>query len=463
MNADSRQKSELVASAMAATTKAFLTKEGGTRYGAAVLTASGRIYSSGQYSSFNHSTNIHAEQAALVMATENGDTDVLMLAVASNTNPEYTRPCGVCRQFMLEHATRSHRDFVVLMVRNDGSWEEAKVSELIPLAWQATSQPRSDDVRQAIVSNHPGQNLSPDGPMNHSIRTGDQVLLGKNLIAIIWDSDYAPGKLLLKIKYRRLGNDRWTKLPHAFSDCTAYEQSLDSIPNLTFPHPGAKMVIADINDVTQVFPSKNHAPLPHTFGECLDECGLQRDSVFLGGSRATGFSSIQSDYDWVVRTDATKAEALVHAISERLKNGTLTRPAQSRTWQVINAQYPGGYNAIIGKGVYASTFGENNQSHSLMFCPSDPEPPLMANSSSLQCITECFGTVAESTSSIFKRARFSLELPNGMIQQVVCYHKTGHLVRKGDKVAVRGWRTNDPDESLIIQFQPIREGIVWFQ
>ena len=44
----------LAGRALAATATAFLSGAGGTRYGAAVLTAGGRVFESGQYSSFNH-------------------------------------------------------------------------------------------------------------------------------------------------------------------------------------------------------------------------------------------------------------------------------------------------------------------------------------------------------------------------------------------------------------------------
>jgi len=64
-----------------------LTSPGGTAYGAAVLTATGNVYQAGQYSSFSHVTNVHAEQVALVLATMADDPDVLALAVASTGAP----------------------------------------------------------------------------------------------------------------------------------------------------------------------------------------------------------------------------------------------------------------------------------------------------------------------------------------------------------------------------------------
>jgi cytidine deaminase len=85
------QRNELVTEARAAAARAFLTSVGGTAYGAAVLTASGNIYKAGQYSSFNHVTNVHAEHVALVLATMGDDPDVLALAVASTGAEPITR------------------------------------------------------------------------------------------------------------------------------------------------------------------------------------------------------------------------------------------------------------------------------------------------------------------------------------------------------------------------------------
>ncbi len=118
----------------------FLTKPGGTQYGAAVLAAGGEIFSAGQYSSFNHITNIHAEMAAIVMATMSGKPDIVALAVVSSSavdQPE--RPCGICRQFILEHCQRIGHDILVCMGNRDTTTREfAGIAELLPAAWTAT-------------------------------------------------------------------------------------------------------------------------------------------------------------------------------------------------------------------------------------------------------------------------------------------------------------------------------------
>jgi cytidine deaminase len=130
---------QLARRALAATATALLSGPGGTRYGAAVLTASGRIFESGQYSSFNHQTGVHAEQAALVAAVAAGHPDVVALAVASTKAKDATRLCGTCRQIILEHSVRCGRSIEVVMVGPDGSHDVRPIEALLPASWLPTS------------------------------------------------------------------------------------------------------------------------------------------------------------------------------------------------------------------------------------------------------------------------------------------------------------------------------------
>ena len=137
---EDRRITELLAAARQGTQKAFLTKPGGTCYGAAVLTTTGEIFSAGQYSSFNHITNIHAEMGAILMATMSGKSDIVALAVTSTgatDKPE--RPCGICREFIYEHVKRIGHDILVCMTSLDGrSCEYASLAELLPYSWTPT-------------------------------------------------------------------------------------------------------------------------------------------------------------------------------------------------------------------------------------------------------------------------------------------------------------------------------------
>ena len=132
-----RTEDDLVAAARAAVTQAFLSREGGTRYGAAALTRSGRVFTSGQYSSYNHVTNVHAEQAVLVKAASAGDADVVALAVASTSDQDLTVPCGVCLQALSEFGDP------LIVARVAGEVRVFRLTELlrVPFRRSATAEP----------------------------------------------------------------------------------------------------------------------------------------------------------------------------------------------------------------------------------------------------------------------------------------------------------------------------------
>lgn len=83
------------------------------RYGAAVLTENGNIYSAGQYSSFNHITSIHAEMGAIINATMNGEPRVVAMALSSSCKNTVCS-CGICLQFIKEHSMRTGIDMKII-------------------------------------------------------------------------------------------------------------------------------------------------------------------------------------------------------------------------------------------------------------------------------------------------------------------------------------------------------------
>lgn len=103
------------------------------RYGAAVLTQDGNIYSAGQYSSYNHITSIHAEMGAILLATMNNEPEIIALALAGDGDVPICS-CGVCLQFMAEHCSRTHLDMMVAYDNAD-SPELHTISELTKGMW----------------------------------------------------------------------------------------------------------------------------------------------------------------------------------------------------------------------------------------------------------------------------------------------------------------------------------------
>ncbi len=94
----------LVAAAIAARARAYAPY---SRFpvGAAVLTASGRVFPGCNVENAAYPATICAERAALVSAYAAGEREIVALAVVADT-PEPVSPCGTCRQVMLELAPR---------------------------------------------------------------------------------------------------------------------------------------------------------------------------------------------------------------------------------------------------------------------------------------------------------------------------------------------------------------------
>ncbi len=109
----------LLAEARKAINKGFYAeKKPERRYGAAVLSINGKVYSAGQYSSYNHITSIHAEMSAILLATMNGEPDIEAIALSCSKNEE-TFCCGICLQFIKEHAMRTQRDITLIFDREE--------------------------------------------------------------------------------------------------------------------------------------------------------------------------------------------------------------------------------------------------------------------------------------------------------------------------------------------------------
>ncbi len=85
--------------------RAFTTSSHATAYGAAVLTKTNRIFFSGQYSSFDHRANVHAEMSAIINAFMAGEKEIVAIGVLSNKHLQMPCDmCGICRQFAIEMA-----------------------------------------------------------------------------------------------------------------------------------------------------------------------------------------------------------------------------------------------------------------------------------------------------------------------------------------------------------------------
>ncbi len=107
------------------------------RVGAAVLTASGKIYSSGNVENCCYALTICAERGALYHAVAVGEHHFKALAV-TNGSGEFVVPCGVCRQVIWELAG----DIPIMMFNRSGRTRTVPLSVLYPLAYKKKSKRR---------------------------------------------------------------------------------------------------------------------------------------------------------------------------------------------------------------------------------------------------------------------------------------------------------------------------------
>ncbi len=108
----------------------------GYRVGAALLTASGRVYTGCNIENASFSATVCAERTALFKAVSEGERDFVMLAVAGGKAGDIADvfpPCGVCRQVLAEFCPPVMP--VALVKDADGACETHTLGELLPLAF----------------------------------------------------------------------------------------------------------------------------------------------------------------------------------------------------------------------------------------------------------------------------------------------------------------------------------------
>ncbi len=105
------------------------------KVGAALLTASGRVYTGCNIENVAFSPSVCAERTAIFKAVSEGERDFLAIAiVTSNGIP----PCGVCRQVMMEFAP----NITVIIADLEGNHHTLTLHELFPNAFTPPQLPR---------------------------------------------------------------------------------------------------------------------------------------------------------------------------------------------------------------------------------------------------------------------------------------------------------------------------------
>ena len=99
------------------------------RVGAALLTASGKVYDGVNVENAAYGSTICAERTAVVKAVSEGERDFVAMAVSSDGGGS---PCGACRQVLAEFGLAT----AVLLVDSAGTIKHrTTLSALLPLAF----------------------------------------------------------------------------------------------------------------------------------------------------------------------------------------------------------------------------------------------------------------------------------------------------------------------------------------
>jgi len=100
--------------------------------GAAVRTASGKVYTGCNVESASYGLTVCAERVAIWKALSEGERQFTDLAVVADTET-LTPPCGTCRQIIWEFA----REANIVFANLDGQSEEFHIADLLPRAFDA--------------------------------------------------------------------------------------------------------------------------------------------------------------------------------------------------------------------------------------------------------------------------------------------------------------------------------------
>ena len=97
--------------------------------GAALLTASGQIFSGCNIENVSFGLTICAERVAAAAAVQAGDRDFIALAVAADTAVPVA-PCGACRQFLAEF----NQSLSIYSATHTGEQKAWCLSQLLPFS-----------------------------------------------------------------------------------------------------------------------------------------------------------------------------------------------------------------------------------------------------------------------------------------------------------------------------------------
>ena len=106
------------------------------KVGAALLTKSGKIYTGCNIENASYTPTNCAERTAFFKAVSEGVRDLQAICIVGGKDgklTEYTAPCGVCRQVMMEFC--NPKTFQIILAVDKERYEIYTLEELMPLGF----------------------------------------------------------------------------------------------------------------------------------------------------------------------------------------------------------------------------------------------------------------------------------------------------------------------------------------
>ena len=129
---DKEQIQELISAAMAQLERAYAPYSH-FKVGAALLTEEGRIYTGCNIENAAYTPTNCGERTAFFKAVSEGERSFRAICIVGGMEgvpTDYTAPCGVCRQVMMEFC--SPEEFEIILARGVEDYQVYKLKDLLP-------------------------------------------------------------------------------------------------------------------------------------------------------------------------------------------------------------------------------------------------------------------------------------------------------------------------------------------
>lgn len=99
--------------------------------GAAVICKNGKIYTGCNIECASYGATNCAERTAIFKAVSEGEIDIEAIAVVGDSNEDYTAPCGICRQVIMEFG----ENIKVILAKTPEDYKIYNIKDLLPYAF----------------------------------------------------------------------------------------------------------------------------------------------------------------------------------------------------------------------------------------------------------------------------------------------------------------------------------------